>query len=149
MSLANWFDKVRELIVSVSKIHSYGCYHGVLNLKSSYVFVAGHLKMINLEGFCSDKSKDLYDFKKRQDFVDIELLFRSLFSLLTSSFRWPEKDAFLNCILSTCWLWYNEFYFKLRNHPFLLTPMKRLEYADRLYRLMAADPGNNFWKILS
>lgn len=27
--------------------------------------------------------------------------------------------------------------------------MKRLEYADRLYRLMAADPGSNLWKILS
>lgn len=85
----------------MSKIHSYGCDHGALNLKSSYVFIAGHLKMINLEGSYSDKSQDLYDFKKRQDFVDMELLFRSLFSLLTSSFRWPENDAFLTCILST------------------------------------------------
>ncbi|CAL9030577.1 unnamed protein product, partial [Prunus brigantina] len=57
------------------------------------------------------------------------LLFRSLFALLTSNFQWPEKDAFLNCIMSTYRLGYNEFYFKLRKRPFLLTPRKRLEYA--------------------
>ncbi|KAL6280729.1 hypothetical protein ACE6H2_017610 [Prunus campanulata] len=59
-----WMKEIRELIVAMFKIHSYGCYHGALNLKSSYVFVAGHLKMINLEGSYSDKSQDLYDFKK-------------------------------------------------------------------------------------
>ncbi|CAL9030584.1 unnamed protein product, partial [Prunus brigantina] len=112
-----------------NKIHHYGCYHGSLNLKSSYVFVAGHLKLINIEGSCNNRSQDLYELKKRQDFVDMELLFRSLFSLLTSNFRWPEKDAFLNCMLSTYQLGYNEFYFKLRKRPFLLTPRKRLEYA--------------------
>ncbi|CAL8122233.1 unnamed protein product [Prunus armeniaca] len=121
------YDK--ELIEAIVHIHGCGLFHGSLNVYDNYVVVGDQLKLFNVGGRLESLRVQDQHAMKIQDFQEFR---DTLKILMQTKITWPERDGFFKCF-DEKFDSYEKYVEKLKNHPFLLTPLERLKYITSIY----------------
>ncbi|CAB4300190.1 unnamed protein product [Prunus armeniaca] len=119
----------RELIEAIVHIHGCGLFHGSLNVYDNYVVVGDQLKLFNVGGRLESLRVQDQHAMKIQDFQEFR---DTLKILMQTKITWPERDGFFKCF-DEKFDSYEKYVEKLKNHPFLLTPLERLKYITSIY----------------
>ncbi|KAI5330030.1 hypothetical protein L3X38_029427 [Prunus dulcis] len=125
-----WSCTIRELIEAIAHIHDCGLFHGSLSDYYNYVVVGDQVKLFNIGGCLKGLSVDNQHSKKIQDFKDFRDFLKKL--MPARSPKWNERDSFIKCFDEKADS-YEKYVEKLKNHPFLLTPYKRVKYITGIY----------------
>ncbi|KAL6290104.1 hypothetical protein ACE6H2_007614 [Prunus campanulata] len=124
-----WQSTIQELIEAIVHIHDCGLFHGSLNVYDNYVVVGDQLKLFNISGRLESLRVQDQHSRKIQDFQEFR---DTLKILMRTKITWLERDGFFKCF-DEKFDSYEKYVEKLKNHPFLLSPLERLKYITSIY----------------